>query len=54
MKLKMALSKQINSKTLLSTSVHILRIKSLETKKVPEEKITLQTRRFNDRTNIND
>jgi len=37
MKLKMALSKQINPKVLSSTSLHILRIKSLETKAVLEE-----------------
>jgi len=37
MKLKMVLSKPINPKTLSSTSLHILKIKSLETKKVLEE-----------------
>jgi len=37
MKLKMVLSKQIPPETLSNTSLHILRIKSLEAKKVPKE-----------------
>jgi len=37
MKLKMILSKLINPRIHSNTSLHILRIKSLETKKVLEE-----------------
>jgi len=37
MKLKMALSKLINPRTHSNTSLHILKIKSLGTKKVLEE-----------------
>jgi len=45
MKNKMVLSKPFNPRTLSSTSLHILRISSLETKKVPEEQDHISNKR---------